>query len=207
MQQVNKVLHQVWIQGESELPEAYRQNRQRWAKELPGWKMILWDGEMAKSQWPDFAEVDDLCYHHATRCDLILARAQRDFGGLAMGTDVTPANTLNLLQWLECNETLVVVNVAGKSASNGISYFQKPNHPFITCVCRHQLRDRQLLSSPNVWRSTGPGCWYQVLNAHPWNLSLCTDARAYTRYYSTGPTGCDIAFVDPGYAGSWHKKN
>jgi len=39
-----KLLHQVWVQGESELPEDYRKNRDAWRAALPaGWRMVLWD--------------------------------------------------------------------------------------------------------------------------------------------------------------------
>ena len=203
----SKIIHQVWIQGEDALPEAYKANRAKWKAAFPDWEMILWDNAKACAKWPDYAAVQERCFHHATRCDLILARAQRDMGGLAMGTDVQPANSDNLKQWLECNDSLVVVNIAGRSASNGISYFAHPGHPFIKCVCNHQLRDKgKHLGIPNVWRSTGPGCWFECLDAHPWNLAMVTDSRAYTQFYSAGKTGCPLAFCDPGYAGSWHQK-
>lgn len=201
-----RIVHQVWIQGEAELPEEYQANREFWKKLLPDWTFMLWDNVSASDQWPDYAEVESQCSHHAMRADLILARAQRDFGGLAMGTDVKANNIVNLLSWIETNRTLVVANVSGKAASNGLSYFGAPSHPFISCVCRHQLRDKKLLSDRNVWRVTGPGCWYEALSAHMWDLSIATDRRAYTRLYSETEPGNPEAWVDPGYAGSWEKK-
>lgn len=168
--------------------------------------MRLWDDASAKAQWPEYAKVADKCSHHAMRADLILARAQRDFGGLAMGTDVIPRNVGNLLEWLAVNDTLVVVNPVAGSASNGVSYFREVGHPFISCVCRHQLRDLRLLSHKNVWRVTGPGCWWEALAAHSWNLALATDRRAYSRVAGCLDTGYPDAWVDPGYAGSWHAK-
>lgn len=182
-----------------------RHNREQWRQVLPAdWTMVLWDNEKAREQWPEYAEVEHRCFHHATRADLILARAQRDYGGLAMGTDVQPACVSNLLQWLDVNGTLVVVNPKDRSASNGISYFRETGHPFISAVCRHQLRDLRNLSDKNVWWSTGPGCWYEVLASQMWNLALATDARAYTRYWNGEASGNPQAWVDPGYAASWH---
>ncbi|MBP7950372.1 MAG: hypothetical protein KA004_12010 [Verrucomicrobiales bacterium] len=204
---MRKILHQVWIQGESNLPAEYKENREKWKSRLgPEWDLILWDEQRAQARWADYKEFSAECSHHAMRADLILARALRDIGGMACGTDVIPNNIENLLCWLETNDSLVIVNVSGKSASNGLAYFADIGHPFIACVCRHQLRDRRLLRHPNVWRVTGPGCWYEALAAHPWNLSLATDARAYTRFFSTGDRNNPLAWVDPGYAGSWHPK-
>lgn len=199
-----KIMHQVWIQGEAALPQEFRNHRQKWRDLLPpDWTMKLWDEAAATAQWPDYGRISPLCFHHATRADIILARAQRDFGGMSMGTDVVPVNVPSLLRWLEINGTLVVVNIGGQSASNGVSYFAEPGHPFISCVCQHQLRNEQLLADTNVWKSTGPGCWYEALKAHMWNLSLATDDRAYTVIKGGKPEN-PAAWVDPGMAGSWH---
>lgn len=197
-----KILHQVWIQGGDELPEEYQKNRQLWRDSLPkDWEMKLWDEQAARERWADYAEVSDKCFHHATRCDLILARAQRDIGGLSCGTDVIPLNVPDLMKWVELNDTLVIVNAAAKSCSNGLSYFGNTNHPFLNCLCRHQLRDGgKYLGSKNVWMSTGPGAWYQAFVAHRWNLSLVTDSRVYGKVGDINPK----SFVDPGCAGSWH---
>jgi hypothetical protein len=201
-----KLLHQVWVQGEDQLPEEYQANRAKWAAALPdGWKMELWDDARAKAQWPDYAAVADQCSAHAMRADLILARAQRDFGGLAMGTDVAPHKPEGLFAWCEWNTSLVVCNIKGRSASNGVSWFSAPNHPFISCVCRHQLRDASLLRNRNVWAITGPGAWYEALSRHHWDICMVSDKHAYTRLTIRSKTITnDEAWVDPGYAASWH---
>lgn len=204
---MNRTLHQVWIQGEAQLPSAYADNRRKWMQELPGWNFILWDNAAACSRWPEYAAVQERCSHHAMRADLILARALRDFGGMSTGTDVVPNNIPNLLAWLAANDSLVIANIAGKSASNGLAYFSEPNHPFISCVCRHQFRDLNLFTNPNVWAVTGPGCWWQALASRMWNLSLATDDRAYTRLHMNEVVTNPTAWVDPGYAGSWHRKD
>ncbi len=77
-----KVLHQVWVQGEDNLPSEYAENRRKWVELLAprGWTFKLWDNRSACGQWKDYAEHEASCYHHATRCDLILARALRGSG-------------------------------------------------------------------------------------------------------------------------------
>lgn len=200
-----RILHQVWAQGESELPAEQRRNRCAWSAVLPpGWRMVLWDDAMARAEWADYAAVSDQCSHHAMRCDLILARAQRDFGGLAMGTDVVPHNTAGLFAFAAAVPAFAVVNVPGKSASNGVSWFAEPRHPFITEVCRFQLRDLNSLSDRNVWRVTGPGAWFNVFNSRMWNMATVSDRLAYTRLYKETGIVNPSAWVDAGYAGSWH---
>lgn len=201
----SKLVHQVWVQGESELPADYARNRREWAAVLPpGWRMVLWDEAKARAEWPDYAAVADKCSHHAMRCDLILARAQRDFGGLAMGTDVRPLQAAALFAFVAATPAFIVANVPGKSASNGVSWFSAPGHPFISEVCRFQLRDIAELANRNVWAVTGPGAWFSVFKSKLWNLATVSDRFAYTRLYNeTGVTNPD-AWVDAGYAGSWH---
>ena len=200
-----RILHQVWVQGEKELPPEYQANRLAWQAALPeGWRMVLWDDAMARDEWADYAAVSDECSHHAMRCDLILAQAQRDFGGIAMGTDVIPHNPAALFAVAAAVPAFAVVNVRGKSASNGVSWFAKPGHEFIAAVCKFQLRDRELLGSANVWRVTGPGAWFSVFASRLWNMAAVSDTLAYTRlYHQKGVVNPD-AWVDPGYAASWH---
>lgn len=203
----SKIIHQVWVQGEDQLPENYKANRDAWSKVLPdGWRMVLWDEKMAVDQWPDFAKYTSLCSHHAMRCDLILARAQRDFGGLAMGTDVTPNNPKKLFTLCETLENFIVTNIKGNSASNGLSWFSKPQNDFITVVCKHQLRDISLLGNANVPVVTGPSCWWTVVKSQMWKMTYLSDDVAYTHRWKEHPNKNVDALVNPGYAGSWHIK-
>lgn len=201
-----KILHQVWIQGASELPEEYKENRAKWRAALPQeWEMRLWDEESARARWPEYAEVSHLCSHHAMRADIILARCLRDIGGLQTGTDVVPNNIPPLLRFLEATDTMVVVNPKCRSASNGLMWMEQPLHPFMQCICRHQLRSRELLGDRNVWKVTGPGAYWTAIARYMWNLTMVTDHKAYTASYGRKGVSNPEAWVDAGYAGSWHK--
>lgn len=200
-----KILHQVWVQGEEDLPEDFRRKRRVWRDTLPeSWEMILWDGEMAKKQWPDYAEVESLCSHHAMRADLILARCLRDLGGLVTGTDVEPNKPEGLLTFIENFPTMVLVDPHEPQVSNGLVWSEEPRHPFIECVCRHQLRDKRILKDRNVSKITGPECWWDALKAKKWDLCLATTTHAYTSQWRKGYPVNHNAWVDPCYASSWN---
>lgn len=161
---------------------------------------------MAKTRWPEYAEVEQRCFHHATRADLILALALRDIGGLATGTDVVPLEKFsNLVDFMEVNSTMVVINPSGTELSNGLVWFREPGHPFMTAVCRHQVRDGGAhLGKPNVHCATGPACWFQVFESRRWDLTAVTMDHAYNRHYKDSTVTNINAWVDPGYAASWH---
>jgi hypothetical protein len=199
----SKKLHQVWIQGEGELPEEFKANRAQWRAALPDFEMVLWDEESARKQWPEFAEVSNSCYHHATRADLILARALRDFGGLATGTDCRPNNHAKLRALLNVVDSFIVLTPGREEVSNGLQWSSRANHPFWKCVCNHQLRDHgSHLSRKSVSSATGPRCYHEAFHAQMWDLHVITAPGAFTRDWKHGWTNPD-ALIDPGFAKSW----
>jgi len=40
---IPRVLHQIWLQGESSIPERYRAQRRSWEERNPGWEHRFWD--------------------------------------------------------------------------------------------------------------------------------------------------------------------
>lgn len=203
---MNKVIHQVWVQGERALPEPFKENRRRWKADFPDYEMVLWDEESAAKQWPEYAEVSKRCHHHATRADLILARAIRDFGGIATGTDCSPNNSASFRDFLCVADSMLVITPGRKEISNGLQWSANPNHPFWECVCKHQLREGgKYLSSANVPAATGPGCYMEAFQARKWDLFLVTATRAFTTDWA-GSWQNRAAFINAGYAASWTKK-
>lgn len=200
-----KKIHQVWIQGEAEMPEEFKANRALWQAEFPDFEVILWDEESARKQWPEFAAVSSRCFHHATRADLILARALRDFGGLATGTDCRPNNSAKLKSILSVVDSFLVLTPGRHEVSNGLQWSARPNHPFWKCVCNHQLRGRgRHLGRKSVSTATGPKCYHEAFHAHMWDLHVVTAPAAFTRDWKGGWTNPE-ALIDPGFAASWTK--
>lgn len=198
-------IHHCWIQGAAALPAPYAANIAAWKAAFPTAVFMLWDLKAACERWSDFRLLQDRCYHHATRADMILARALRDYGGMSLGTDVSLNVAAPLQDWMRLNDSLVLVNPSRHETSNGIAWFRAPNHPFIAEVCRLQVSAPDRLSSSNVPLVTGPQCWYRALASRAWNLSLVSDARAYTRLWFDRSYYNPNGWVDPGYAASWQQ--
>lgn len=202
---MNRVIHQVWVQGEKNLPDQFKRNREQWAEAMPGFSMKLWDDEEARATWPEYAAVSNKCYHHATRADLILARALRDFGGLATGTDCLPNNPTRMMAFLEVADSMLVITPGRKEISNGLQWCADPGHPFWECVCRHQLREKgRFLGNKNVPEATGPGCYMEAFQARKWQLFLVSASIAFTHDWAGAWTN-RAAFINAGFAASWTK--
>ena len=207
---MKKILHQVWVQGESELPQAYIKNRELWRKKLPDdWEMKLWDADSAAAEFPDYADLHDQCSCHAMRADLILARALFKHGGLICGTDAIPVNIPPMIEACEVEKKAWVVLENGDDTqwssgpiaiSCGLA-FAIPGHPFFQHISNIQaIRVAQRL---HVLKATGPGCWTDCYLSGWWDLGAHSFARAFThRWDEKGPHRWE-AFINPGYAGSW----
>ena len=201
-----KMIHQVWVQGEENLPDEYKKNRTKWAKAFPDFELKLWDEGSARAQWQDIDEHFDKCHHHATRADLILARAIRDFGGIATGTDCIPNNAVAFRKYIDVCDSMIVITPNRKEISNGLQWSAEPNHPFWQCVCKHQLREKgRHLPNNNVPFATGPQCYMDAFNARKWNLHLVTATVAFTTDWNKEWVN-ENAFIDAGYAASWWGK-
>jgi len=205
---MKKIIHQVWVQGIDCLPKKFRDNRNKWKKYFPDFECILWDDVSASHMWEDYSLHTEKCYHHATRCDLILARALRDFGGLATGTDSIPVNYQSLREYIETHPSLLVYINQGPNASNGLQWSSEPNHAFWQQVCDYQLRQNgELLSKVPPNKATGPWCYTDCLQAFEGEIDIVPGELAYTKYWKEAESWDNPeAFIDPGYAKSWIKR-
>lgn len=201
-----RILHQFWAQGEDRLPPEFRANRELWRDQLPpDWELRLWTDENAAEMWPEWKLVSPWCSHHAMRCDLVLARAQRDLGGMACGTDVVPLGKdriENLLEWCRINGTMVIHAPHRGDSPNGLSYVGSIKHPFWVDLCERQMSGGlNSLGRTSVLKITGPGAWSDVLRKKDYGLSLATPHRAFG-----GRWGSARGWVDPVCANSWSSR-
>lgn len=204
-----KKIHVTWAQGEDQLPERFRDNLNNWLAALPGWELVVWDIPAACKNWPDFAKYQHHCFHHATRSDLIQTRVLRDIGGLYIGTDSAPAGGFHeFVSMLDHIDSHLVVDPANSSAMNCLAYSDGKNVDFWDCAANHQIRDNgKVLGMSNVHCATGPGCLWQAYTAHQWAMNLSSIRKAYTHHWKDYWGHNDAAYVNPGYAASWHKRN
>jgi mannosyltransferase OCH1-like enzyme len=202
-----KKLHMTWAQGVSNLPEKFLNNIQAWKNFLPDWEIIVWDIESASKQWDDFSKFQERCAHHATRSDLIQSRVLRDIGGLYIGTDAAPLN--NIYQYINILNTIttatIVVDFRHSIVMNCLAYSVGNNNDFWDSVAHHQLRgDGSVLSNSNVHWATGPGCISEVFFNGDYNLVAISAKQAYSYNWLDSWSYNTNAYIDPGYASSWH---
>lgn len=202
---MSKIIHFAWIQGEENLPDKYRENIRQWKLAFPEFEIKIWDDVSARKQWKDYNKYSDQCYHHATRADMIRARAIRDFGGMALDTDASPMNTVDLRKHMELN-AFVVINGKYVGISNCLQWSAEPQHPFWRRVAAVQIRDGgATLGNKTVNNATGPLCYERVFKSKHWDLTLVTAFKAYKNGYQKNSWNNPNAFMDAGFDGTWVK--
>jgi hypothetical protein len=92
VQAIPLVLHQIWYQGESQLPEKYRRYRASWQRHHPAWHCILWDAEMLRihiaAYCLDFLPIYDGFPHDIQRMDSARYCLLDTLGGLYADMDI-----------------------------------------------------------------------------------------------------------------------
>ena len=60
---IPKIIHNLWYQGESRMPERYHQYRSGWMLRHAGWKFMFWDEsrmrELVRVEYPGFLDLYD----------------------------------------------------------------------------------------------------------------------------------------------------
>lgn len=91
-QVIPRVLHQIWYQGESEVPEKYRRYRASWQRHHPEWQCILWDAAMLRAHiaahCPDFLPLYDAFPKDIYRMDTARYCLLDTVGGLYADMDI-----------------------------------------------------------------------------------------------------------------------
>lgn len=100
---VPKIIHQVWINADPEIPEKWRQGPSSWKKHHPDWVYFLWTKDNARpymaAKHPDYLGLFDSYPYEIMRIDMIRYFFLYDFGGVYCDLDDYPL--ANIESYLE----------------------------------------------------------------------------------------------------------
>jgi inositol phosphorylceramide mannosyltransferase catalytic subunit len=89
---IPRIIHQIWYQGETQLPEKYRRFRNTWKKNHPDWKFVLWDEksmrELVHREYAWFVSYFDGYPLDIQRMDSARYLILNSFGGFYIDMDV-----------------------------------------------------------------------------------------------------------------------
>jgi mannosyltransferase OCH1-like enzyme len=91
MEQIPKIIHQIWIQGHSKMPRRYLQQALTWQRQNPSWEYHLWDEDSLKAlirqRYAELLPVYEAYEEVAARADIGRYAVLHAFGGLYVDTD------------------------------------------------------------------------------------------------------------------------
>jgi mannosyltransferase OCH1-like enzyme len=164
---VPKIIHQIWINEDPNIPEKWKQTPIEWKKNHPDWKYILWSGsellEYITEYHPDFLELYNSYPYTIQRADMVRYFILYDFGGIYCDLDNYP--TENLEKYLTNNIPAYFVHSPNGVIINSLMISQKGAGIFL------EIQDALKPSSLSfalgkhmvVYLSTGPFMMTSVL--------------------------------------------
>jgi len=98
---MNKIIHQMWFQGITNMPEKYITNINGWKHNNPDWKYIFWDEEsiikLLKNKHPDFLERFNSLDKDIKKCDAARYFILYEYGGIYADLDTTCHHSVDSL--------------------------------------------------------------------------------------------------------------
>lgn len=94
-----KIIHQIWFQGQDEMPDKYRTTMSRVKEVNPEWKHIVWDDHGLRKVCAMFGweEAYDACRHMHQKIDFGRYAVLYLMGGISIDADVSPIQPLDTL--------------------------------------------------------------------------------------------------------------
>ena len=138
MKPIPQVLHQIWYQGESAMPDKYRRYRESWRSLHPGWSYRLWDArglaDHVASHHGWFLPIYEAFPHDVQRMDTARYCLLKSFGGVYSDVDIECLRPIDEL--FEGHELILSATIGYNNALIG----SIPGHALWETVFRN-LRD------------------------------------------------------------------
>jgi inositol phosphorylceramide mannosyltransferase catalytic subunit len=185
MSKIPKIIHQIFYQGETEIPDKYRDYRSSVQENHPHWKHMFWDEKNSRifleENYPWFLPVYDSYPYWIQRCDSIRYFILHYYGGFYIDMDIESLKAIDDL--LEDYELIFSKLIDINNAIIG----SIPGHPLWLQVFE-ELKKRQLNEDKNQ----------QSPKLNPGDKK----SMPYHVAYSTGPILFNYCIV----AGKFHEK-
>jgi mannosyltransferase OCH1-like enzyme len=188
---IPKIIHQIWIQGESELPDKYKDNVSLLKSLNPGWKHVVWDNDSLREQCARLGDDVVSCFDAAEymhqKVDLGRYVVVYLHGGISIDMDVKALRPLDSLKGLQNISTLAVSRMPLNRfeswlhnrftstlppTNNATLIAPSRNHALlhlITCVCQ-RIASREKGKGGKfftVMNTTGPFAFMESLRQLP----------------------------------------
>lgn len=192
---IPRVIHQIWYQGEAQLPERYRRFRRTWEKHHPDWEFVFWDErkirELIHTEYGWFGSYFDGYPMDIQRMDSARYFILNTCGGFYIDMDVECLKPIDEL--LGRYELILSKTVGYNNAIMG----SIPRHPLWRAVfdnlCKYHTRE-QALGTESSHRSAA---YYAAASSGPLLFSRSVQEGGFDQLPTTRV--CSGAVFEPDF--------
>lgn len=98
---MRRIIHQIWFQGESNIPDKHKESVESLKRMNPSWRHVMWDETTLRAtclaMGRDVAELFDAYTHMHQKIDLGRYCVLHEYGGVSVDVDVTPLRPFDTL--------------------------------------------------------------------------------------------------------------
>lgn len=177
---IPKIIHQIWLQGENNIPTDYPNYSDSWKKLNPDFKYILWDQNsienLIKQHFPYFLSKFNSYPKLVQKVDAAKYMILYVYGGIYVDMDLECIKNINNLIinnqiiLLKCDMNIIVriffYHTINTIIQNCFAA-SVPNHPFwkycVELMLKQDLKQHNYeLLEKYIFRTTGPGLFTQA---------------------------------------------
>lgn len=212
---IPKLIHHIWIQGESQIPEQERRNIENIQRLNPGWQLKIWDDDSIRDlilqRQPFLLDVYDnvnaideskfKIHPYATKSDIARWVIVYEFGGCYMDADALCSDGLDaILKVIPDKEPML--------AANQILWVIWSSGMFLA-TAKHPLLLKTLQSIPTSKdRGELGAAMSNVLNGAEEDerkMFIAIDSDYISMYHCGSPSVCMLPQKPSASAGAWHR--
>lgn len=179
-----KIIHRIWLQSSTQVPEKYNVNLQSALHHNPGYKQVIWDDAkiipLVKEHFPHLLKIYQGYQWWVQRCDFARYLLLYLYGGFYLDMDVEVVGSFDPIVekskpfFVRHEKMLHCLSYDSLHINNNFLYSPYPKHPFFKYLveCTECSFERRFfdLKIYYIVRSTGPffliNCIKQYLENH-----------------------------------------
>lgn len=141
MCKIPELIHQIWIQGQDNMPSRYQSQAQTWQKHNPSWEYVLWDvcslHTLINDHYNELLPVYDAYESVVARADIGRYVLLDAFGGVYADTDMICVRSLD--QHLADPNVSLYVQVYDNPVCQAVpgELIERVSNAFIACTPTH----------------------------------------------------------------------
>ena len=179
MLSIPKIIHQIWWQGISQLPDKYRDYKDSWKIKHPNWIIIYWDENkvinLVKKYYPNILKLLSEYQYMIQKIDVAKYLILYHYGGVYVDMDTICEQSLNNLfnkkEFMNynfiCSQMEIIPFI--KIINNGIIFSMK-KHPLLEVLISQLKKYQEQRYYHNqdyyIMESTGPIFFHHIISEY-----------------------------------------